>query len=37
VTYVVGKDGKVASIFDDLAKAEVHPEEALKTLATLKK
>ena len=32
VTYVVGKDGKIKSIYDDLAKAEVHPEKALEAL-----
>ena len=37
VTYVIGKDGKVASVYDDLAKAEVHPDKALETLAAMKK
>lgn len=32
VTYVVGKDGKVVSIYDDLANAEMHPEKALAAL-----
>lgn len=32
VTYVIGKDGKVANVFDDLANAALHPEIALKTL-----
>lgn len=36
VTYVVGKDGKVVSIYDDLAKAELHPEKALDALSSLK-
>jgi hypothetical protein len=30
---VIGKDGKVKSIFDDLAKAELHPDKALEGLA----
>jgi peroxiredoxin len=33
VTYVIGKDGSVKSIFDDLAKAALHPDKALETLA----
>jgi peroxiredoxin Q/BCP len=32
VTYVIGKDGKVLSIYDDLANAENHPVKALATL-----
>jgi peroxiredoxin Q/BCP len=32
VTYVIGKDGKVKLIFDDLIKAAVHPEKALQTI-----
>ena len=32
VTYVIGKDGLVKSIYDDLANAEVHPEKALAAL-----
>lgn len=33
VTYVIGKDGKVKSIYDDLAKAELHPDKAIDALA----
>ena len=33
VTYVVGKDGTVKSIFDDLVNAAVHPDKALAALA----
>jgi hypothetical protein len=29
---VIGKDGIVKSIYDDLANAEVHPEKALAAL-----
>ena len=32
VTYVIGKDGKVISLFDDLAAAEVHPVNAFEAL-----
>jgi peroxiredoxin Q/BCP len=32
VTYTIGKDGKILSIFDDLGKAELHPEKALAVL-----
>ena len=32
VTYVIGKDGKVKSIYDDLANATLHPEKALNAL-----
>jgi peroxiredoxin Q/BCP len=32
VTYVVGKDGNIKSIFDDLARAEIHPDQALANL-----
>ena len=32
VTYVIGKDGTVKSIYDDLANAEMHPEKALQAL-----
>jgi peroxiredoxin len=32
VSYVVNKDGKVVSIFDDLAKAALHPDKALEAL-----
>lgn len=32
VTYVIGKDGKVKSIYEDLAKAALHPEKALEAL-----
>ena len=32
VTYVIGKDGKVKSIYDDLANAELHPEKSLEAL-----
>lgn len=33
VTYVIGKDGEVKSIYDDLANAALHPEKALEVLA----
>lgn len=33
VTYVVGKDGAVKSVFDDLVNAALHPEKALATLS----
>lgn len=36
VTYVIGSDGIVKSIYDDIAKAELHPDKALETLKTLK-
>lgn len=36
VTYVIGKDGKVLSKYDDLAKAAVHPEKALEALSAAK-
>jgi peroxiredoxin Q/BCP len=32
VTYTVGKDGKILDIYDDIAKAELHPEKALAAL-----
>lgn len=32
VTYVVGKDGTIKSIFDDLAKAALHPDKAIEAL-----
>jgi peroxiredoxin len=32
VTYVIGKDGKCIEVYDDLAKAEVHPDKALAAL-----
>lgn len=32
VTYILNKEGKVISIYDDLAKAELHPEKALDAL-----
>lgn len=32
VTYVIGKDGKVKLIFDDLIKAAMHPEKALRSI-----
>ena len=32
VTYVIGKDGTVKSVYDDLANAELHPEKALQAL-----
>jgi peroxiredoxin Q/BCP len=32
VTYVIDKNGKVISIYDDLANAEKHPEKALEAL-----
>jgi thioredoxin-dependent peroxiredoxin len=35
VTYVIGKDGVVKGIYDDIAKAEMHPDEALKVLSSL--
>lgn len=37
VTYVLDKTGKVIKIYDDLAKAALHPEEALKALTTAAK
>lgn len=37
VTYVIGKDGKVASIYDDLANAELHPVKALAALEEISK
>lgn len=36
VTYVIGKDGKCLSVYDDLAGAEVHPQKALDALASAK-
>lgn len=33
VTYVIGKDGICKGVFDDLAAADKHPDEALKFLA----
>ena len=32
VTYTIGKNGKILDIFDDIAKAELHPERALAAL-----
>lgn len=32
---MVGKDGLIKSIFDDLAKATLHPDKALETLSTV--
>ena len=36
VTYVIGKDGTVKFIYDDLGNATLHPEKALEALANLK-
>ena len=36
VTYVIGKDGAVKFIYDDLGNAALHPEKALDALAALK-
>lgn len=36
VTYVIDKQGKCVSVYDDLAKAELHPEKALEALADIK-
>jgi thioredoxin-dependent peroxiredoxin len=36
VTYVIGKDGTVKFIYDDLGNAALHPEKALDALAALK-
>jgi thioredoxin-dependent peroxiredoxin len=36
VTYVIGSDGIVKSIYDDIAKAELHPDKALEALKALK-
>ena len=36
VTYVIGKDGTVKFIYDDLGNATLHPEKALDALAALK-
>lgn len=36
VTYVIGKDGTVKFIYDDLGNATLHPEKALEALAALK-
>eukprot|EP01038_Epipyxis_sp_PR26KG_P012347 gene12347-16558_t len=36
VTYVIGKDGKVKSIYDDLGNAELHPEKAIEALKASK-
>mmetsp|Transcript_8851 Transcript_8851/g.19444 ORF Transcript_8851/g.19444 Transcript_8851/m.19444 type:complete len:145 (+) Transcript_8851:205-639(+) len=33
VTYVLGKDGSVKSVYDDLANAKLHPDKALLALA----
>ena len=33
VTYVIGKDGKVISKYDDLAKAALHPDKAIEALS----
>lgn len=32
VTYVIGKDGKVTSVYDDLAKAALHVDKALEAV-----
>jgi peroxiredoxin Q/BCP len=32
VTYVLSKEGKVLSVYDDLAKAALHSEKALEVL-----
>jgi peroxiredoxin len=37
VTYVIGKDGMVKSVYDDLAKAELHVDKALDALIASKK
>lgn len=36
VTYVIGKDGTVKFIYDDLGNAALHPEKALDALAAMK-
>ena len=36
VTYVIGKDGTVKFIYDDLGNATLHPEKALDALAAMK-
>ena len=36
VTYVIGKDGKVLSVYDDLGNAANHPLKALDALANTK-
>ena len=36
VTYVIGKDGLVKSIYDDLGNAEAHPDKALDALKLIK-
>jgi peroxiredoxin Q/BCP len=36
VTYVIGKDGTVKSVYEDLANASLHPEKALETLKSSK-
>ena len=36
VTYVLDKQGKCVSVYDDLAKADVHPDKALEALADIK-
>lgn len=32
VTYVIGKDGKVVTVYEDLAKAALHPDKALEAV-----
>jgi len=36
VTYVIGKDGICKGIYDDLAGAAKHPDEAIKILSNTK-
>ena len=36
VTYVIDKQGKCVSVYDDLAKADLHPVKALEALADIK-
>eukprot|EP01031_Cornospumella_fuschlensis_P029785 gene29785-35964_t len=36
VTYVISKEGKVVTVFDDLGKAALHPEKALEALGASK-
>ena len=35
VTYVLDKTGKCVSVYDDLAKAELHPDKALEALSNM--
>ena len=35
VTYVLDKTGKCVSVYDDLAKAELHPDKALEALSSI--